>query len=65
MGDLVAVFFIGILGVVHCAAMCGGLMTACAMRFGGRGVGPSLAFAFIYNADGSARKGPYEDRSLN
>ncbi len=49
MGDLIAVFFIGVLGVVHCAAMCGGLMTACAMRFGGKGAGATLGFAFIYN----------------
>jgi len=49
MGDLIAVFLIGLLGVVHCAAMCGGLMTASAMRFGGRGVGPTFGFAFIYN----------------
>jgi len=49
MGDLAAVFLIGLLGVIHCAAMCGGLMTACAMRFGGAGTGPTAGFAFIYN----------------
>lgn len=49
MGDLVAVFFIGLLGVIHCVAMCGGLMTACAMRFGGSGAGATLGFALIYN----------------
>jgi len=49
VGDLIAVFFIGVLGVVHCAAMCGGLMTACAMRFGGKGLRPTIGFSLIYN----------------
>ncbi|HHL39221.1 MAG TPA: sulfite exporter TauE/SafE family protein [Deltaproteobacteria bacterium] len=43
-GEYAAVFAVGLLGALHCMAMCGGLMAACAMKFGG---GPR--FAVVYN----------------
>lgn len=44
MSDIALVFLMGLFGSIHCVAMCGGLVMACSMRFGG---GPS--FPIKYN----------------
>lgn len=45
MTDYVLMFSVGLLGALHCLAMCGGLIMACSMKFGG-----GFSFSFFYNA---------------
>lgn len=45
MDDVILVFFMGLLGALHCVAMCGGFVMACSMRFGG-----GFSFSLVYNA---------------
>lgn len=45
MDDVMLVFLMGLLGSLHCVAMCGGLVMACSMRFGG-----GFSFSLVYNA---------------
>src|SRR3972149_7954153 len=45
MNDYILLFFAGLLGSLHWVGMCGGLIMACGMKFGG---GPS--FSLTYNA---------------
>lgn len=45
MSDYILLFTAGLLGALHCMGMCGGLVTACGMRFGG-----GLSFSLTYNA---------------
>lgn len=45
MSDYILLFTAGLLGALHCLGMCGGLVTACGMRFGG-----GLSFSLTYNA---------------
>ena len=45
MSDYILLFTAGLLGALHCVGMCGGLVTACGMRFGG-----GLSFSLTYNA---------------
>lgn len=45
MDDIILVFLMGLLGSLHCVAMCGGFVMACSMRFGG-----GFSFSLIYNA---------------
>jgi sulfite exporter TauE/SafE len=45
MNDYILLFSAGLLGSLHCIGMCGGLIMACGMKFGG---GP--AFSISYNA---------------
>jgi len=42
--DLILVFMMGLLGSLHCVAMCGGFVMACSMRFGG-----GASFSLVYN----------------
>lgn len=44
MTDYLLLFSAGLLGALHCMGMCGGLIMACGMKFGG---GPG--FSLIYN----------------
>lgn len=44
MNDYLLIFFIGLLGALHCAGMCGGLVMACGMRLGG-----GFSFSLPYN----------------
>lgn len=43
MNEYFLIFIAGLLGSVHCVAMCGGLISACAVRFGG-GAGFSVKY---------------------
>lgn len=45
MNDYILLFSAGILGALHCMGMCGGLIAACGIRFGG-----GLSFSLSYNA---------------
>ncbi len=45
MSEYILLFTAGLLGALHCMGMCGGLVTACGMRFGG-----GLSFSLTYNA---------------
>lgn len=45
MDDLMLVFLMGVFGALHCVSMCGGLVMACSMRFGG-----GVRFSLVYNA---------------
>ena len=45
MSDIALVFLMGLFGSLHCVAMCGGLVMACSMRFGG-----GFSFSLKYNA---------------
>jgi sulfite exporter TauE/SafE len=45
VNDVLLVFLMGFLGALHCVAMCGGLVMACSMRFGG-----GFSFSLAYNA---------------
>ncbi|MFQ5735680.1 MAG: sulfite exporter TauE/SafE family protein [Thermodesulfobacteriota bacterium] len=45
MSDIFLVFLMGLFGSLHCVAMCGGLVSACSMRFGG-----GFWFSLKYNA---------------
>lgn len=45
MGDYILIFAAGILGALHCVAMCGALAAACGMKLGG-----GLKFSFLYNS---------------
>lgn len=44
MNEYMLVFGAGLLSTIHCVAMCGGLIMACSVRFGG-----GLPFSFAYN----------------
>ncbi len=44
MNDYLVVFLMGLAGVLHCIGMCGGLVMACNMRFGG-----GFSFSLVYN----------------
>ncbi len=44
MNDYLIVFLMGLFGVLHCIGMCGGLVMACNMKFGG-----GFSFAILYN----------------
>jgi len=45
MNDYILLFFAGLLGALHCVGMCGGLIMACGMKFGG-----GASFSLAYNA---------------
>ncbi len=45
MADYFLVFTVGLLGGLHCLGMCGGLIMACSLKFGG-----GLSFSLTYNA---------------
>ncbi|MDO8302932.1 MAG: sulfite exporter TauE/SafE family protein, partial [Sedimentisphaerales bacterium] len=45
VSDIALVFLVGLFGSLHCVAMCGGLVMACSMRFGG-----GVSFSLKYNA---------------
>lgn len=45
MSDYLLLFTAGLLGALHCVGMCGGLIMACGMKFGG-----GASFSFAYNA---------------
>lgn len=44
-GDYILIFLTGLLGVIHCVGMCGGLIMACGMKCGG-----GFSFSLAYNA---------------
>lgn len=44
MTDYLLLFSAGLLGALHCVGMCGGLVAACGMKFGG-----SFSFSLTYN----------------
>lgn len=45
MNDYILLFSAGLLGALHCVGMCGGLIMACGMKFGG-----GASFSLAYNA---------------
>ena len=45
MNDYFLLFAAGLLGALHCVGMCGGLIMACGMKFGG-----GASFSLAYNA---------------
>lgn len=45
MADYFLIFTVGLLGGLHCLGMCGGLIMACSLKFGG-----GLSFSLTYNA---------------
>ncbi|MEK7851859.1 MAG: sulfite exporter TauE/SafE family protein, partial [Deltaproteobacteria bacterium] len=45
MNDYILLFSAGLFGALHCVGMCGGLIMACGMKFGGGAV-----FSLAYNA---------------
>lgn len=44
MNDYILLFSTGFLGALHCVGMCGGLIAACGMKFGG-----GISFSISYN----------------
>lgn len=45
MGDYLLLFAAGVLGALHCVAMCGALAAACGMKLGG-----GFRFSLVYNS---------------
>ncbi|MBI4948687.1 MAG: sulfite exporter TauE/SafE family protein [Deltaproteobacteria bacterium] len=45
MGDYLLLFTAGVLGALHCVAMCGALAAACGMKLGG-----GFKFSLVYNS---------------